>query len=389
MKILFFIHRFPGYGGIETVTTVIANFLYEQGYNVRIISFIQEDEELLEKLNKKITLYRFPNQHNTLSIENEDFFYSIISSFQPDTIINQESYAKTFDLLVKVKSKISSKIITVEHNSPDAIYKMLYNFLKHEKFEFNGKRVLKKLFQPVIIYHKLYKIRKDHRLFYKYSDEYILLSKKFIPVFKKTAGLKIIDKIKSIENPVTIKPQRIELKNKEKIVLYVGRLDNEHKQVDRLVKIWGKIFQIIPDWKFVIVGDGKDRILLEDLVNEKKILNIEFKGSQSNVIQYYSKASILCMTSNVEGWPLVLAEAMTYGCVPVLYNSFASASDIVENGINGILIEPFDEDLYVTALSELMINNDKREFMALQAIQDSTRFSLEVIGNKWIQLLKK
>ena len=388
MKILFFINRYPGYGGIETVTTVLANYFFEEGHEISIISFAQENEELLERLNKKIPLFRFPDQQNMFSTENVNFLLYTIKLFRPDVLINQESYSNLFGLLVLIKGQISCKIITVEHNSPNARIKMFVNYIKNEKLQFSPKSILKKLLHPILILKRYNLERKSHLFLYSNSDEYILLSEKFIPLFSKISGLKVTDKIKAIENPVTIQSQTIQLENKEKIVLYVGRLDHGQKRVDRLVKIWEKITPDVPDWKLLIVGEGADRIQLEKYITEHAITNINFEGAQSNVAKYYSLASILCLTSDVEGWPLVLAESMSFGCVPVLYDSFASATDIIENGINGILIRPFNEKMYENALSQLMKQKDKRELMAANAIDNSIRFSLNKVGRKWKELLE-
>jgi len=386
-KILFFIHRYPAYGGIETVTTVLANYLFENGYEVGIISQIQEDENLLEKLNGRIRFFRLPNKRNMYSEDNTNFLYSIIAEFKPDVLINQESYSGLFYLLVKIKSKISCKIITVEHNTPDARYVLTTNYIKTEKLEFKVRSLLKKIALPYLFCRYFYEEIKYHRLLYKYSDEYILLSEKFIPIFKRISYLKDISKIKTIENPITINLREIDVRIKEKIVLYVGRLDYGHKRVDRLVKIWESVSQDVSGWKLMIIGDGPDKKQLESYISEHCIPNIFFEGMQSNVEKYYAQASILCLTSSVEGWPLVLAEAMAFGCVPVLYNSFASASDIVDDGMNGLLISPFDENLYKNALLELIRNKRVREEMANKAIEDCDRFSLSNVGNKWQKIL--
>lgn len=52
-------------------------------------------------------------------------------------------------------------------------------------------------------------------------------------------------------------------------------------------------------------------------------------------------ASILCMTSTIEGLPMVLLEVMAAGCVPIVYGSFAAAEDVITNGENGYVVEPF------------------------------------------------
>ena len=85
---------------------------------------------------------------------------------------------------------------------------------------------------------------------------------------------------------------------------------------------------------------------------------VHFYGNK-NPIEYYKRAKILCMTSAYEGFPLVLAEAQTFGTIPIAFNSFASITDIIKDGDNGLLIEPFNISKYASILSELMENEEK------------------------------
>ncbi len=388
MTILFLIDRYPGFGGIETVTTVLANFFLKQNYNIAILSYKQENIEVLEKLNSDILLFNFPNKQHKISSENETYLKHIITKIKPDFIINQESYSELYKLLNTVKNEISCKIITVEHNTPVARYKMLLNYLENEKLALNLKSILKKLGHPFLLWKSLSQERAYHQNIYNLSDDYILLSNKYISILKKIAKLKSIEKIHVIENPITVTPSEINIENKEKTVLYVGRLEYNHKRVDRLLKIWKNVVIETPEWKLVIVGDGPERNNLENYVTKNQIANVTFEGSQTNVEKYYSNASILCMTSNVEGFPLVLAEAMAFGCVPILYNSFESASDIIVDKSNGRLIEPFNENKFKDILIEMIQNTDQRGIMAHKAIESCSRFSLDKIGQKWEELLK-
>lgn len=61
------------------------------------------------------------------------------------------------------------------------------------------------------------------------------------------------------------------------------------------------------------------------------------------------------MTSNYEGFSMVLIEAMQYGCVPFVFNSFASLPDIIDDKVNGYVITPFDEGEYVQKIKEFIL----------------------------------
>lgn len=389
MKVLFLLYRYPGYGGIETVTTVLANYLSAQGVDVSILSLRQENSELLGNLSRNTKVYQLPTNNNLLDIENQKFVVLFLNAHHFDFIINQESYFGMLDLLSKVSHglKWQSIILTVEHNSPDASHRLCIQSLAEKKRR-SLRGVVTSIISPWILSKSWRKEVVKHKKYFKQSDGYILLSEHFFPILSKMLNLKRRNNIWAIENPTTIKRIPFSLTEKEKIVLYVGRMDDYgQKRVDRLIKIWEKIWFESKDWQLVIVGDGPQRRVLEEYVNANGVRNISFEGLIQNVEFYYAKASILCLTSSVEGWGLVLTESMSYGCIPIAYNSFVSARDIIDSDVNGILVTPFDESEFIQALKKIMINTTLRTKMAEAAIEKAESFDIHVIGNKWMDLL--
>lgn len=95
------------------------------------------------------------------------------------------------------------------------------------------------------------------------------------------------------------------------------------------------------------------------------------------------------MTSRSEGWPLTLLESQQTGCVPIVYNSFESLSDIITNGINGIIISYHNKDNYVQALKRLMLVKEERETMAYNAMKDCQRYSPFKVAILWDNLFNE
>lgn len=387
-SILFFIDRYPGYGGIETVTTILTNGFIKKGYSVTILSFKQENNELLEKLNNEVDLYYLPNK-TLISEENRIYLINLTIMNNIDVLIHQHSYAPIFDLLVSVKSQLACKIITVEHNTPDAQVKLYSNLLKESKYGTNWKFNIQKLLFPLFIAKCKLKEKRRHRKLYFNSNKYILLSEKFVPVFKNVTRLNTTDKLVWIPNP--IEPIKIQTtnNNNERILLYVGRLDKNHKRVDRLMRIFEQLYKKNEDWKLVIVGDGVQKEELEEYVKDKQIQNIYFEGFKLNVTEYYMKAKIICLTSNIEGWPMVLIEAMEYGVIPFSYDSYSSVSDIIDDGVNGFIIPSFKEEIYIDKLKYIMKNEDERKLVSLNAKNKSSLFATENIINSWLNLFSE
>ena len=134
------------------------------------------------------------------------------------------------------------------------------------------------------------------------------------------------------------------------------------------------------------MGDGPKRQQLEAQSRKLGLRNIYFEGFQKPE-SYYEDASIFSLTSGYESFGLVLVESMAYGCVPMAFNSFETACDIIDNGINGKLIQPFDIEAYAQQMVWLMDNQEQRKEMAQKAIEKSKAFDIDAIGKLWYDLI--
>jgi glycosyltransferase involved in cell wall biosynthesis len=178
-------------------------------------------------------------------------------------------------------------------------------------------------------------------------------------------------------------------KIKEKEVLVVGRLDDWHKRISEILSIWEIVQkdERYHDWTLSIVGEGIDKPFYEDFVQQRKIPNIRFEGHQ-NPLPYYQRASLFVMTSACEGLPMTILEAQQCGCVPIVYDSFASAKDVITNGENGNLIVNQDREAFVVALKRLMTDDELRKQMSEACVKSSERFSVENVAAQWNELLQ-
>lgn len=134
------------------------------------------------------------------------------------------------------------------------------------------------------------------------------------------------------------------------------------------------------------MGEGPDLVSAKNIASSLGVERISFEG-RKNPETYYRKASIFCLTSSFEGFPMVLAEAQTYGVVPIAFSSYASITDIIQDGETGFLVEPFNEESYVNILSDLMKNKDKLRSISRNCVESAKKFSIESIGNQWFDML--
>ena len=126
---------------------------------------------------------------------------------------------------------------------------------------------------------------------------------------------------------------------------------------------------------------------LEAQVKKLNLTNVEFAGFSNNPKEYYDKAAILCMTSVFEGWGLVLTEAQANGVVPMAFGCSEGVKYILSpHQINGLIIPPFDKEIYAQNLLSLMNDKEKRLQIQKNIIEKSKSYLPEVVGAKWIEL---
>ena len=230
-------------------------------------------------------------------------------------------------------------------------------------------------------------LRKKYALPYGKADRIVVLSKGIIDQYQSIApGDK--EKFLVIPNALSF-PNTEPHRTKNKEVLVVARLDDWHKRILEVLKIW-KLLQedcSYADWTLRIVGEGIDKTFYEDYTKRHQIPNIYFEGHQSPT-SYYQSASLFMMTSACEGLPMTILEAQQFGCVPILYDSFASARDVVADGDNGVLVLNGDRNAYIEQLKKLMSNVVLRTQMSTECIRSSKNYSVERVAALWNELLQ-
>lgn len=377
MKILFFTSgpANPLLGGVQSVTHYLAHYFKSLGHEVYIISIYRTSDYL-----EDIQIY-LPDQERNDSDANKQFLMDFIKEMHIEIVINQTCLNPKLSVFLPVIKKTGVQLVSVFHSQPYGMYGIkafpkIYDAISGDK--------VRNLVDVFI--HFAFKLKYGRYLkkMLQYSDKLVMLSDKFINEFLYFSGKKYTEKILSISNPVTT--NGIFNGEKEKIVLFVGRISQE-KGVDKILKIWSGIChkEKYKDWRLMIVGDGEKRKQLEKYAMDMKLINYSFEGFQSPD-KYYDKAKIFCMASAFEGFGLVLVEAMSYGVVPIAFNSFSNCSDIIDDNENGILVTPFSINEYKEKIMELIDNDEKWIKMSFSAVSKSEEFAIEHIGSKWLNL---
>lgn len=128
---------------------------------------------------------------------------------------------------------------------------------------------------------------------------------------------------------------------------------------------------------------------LKQIAEDKKIKSIEFAGFK-NPKPYYEDASVLLLTSDFEGFPLILAESMSFGVMPLVYGSYAAAYDIISDNHSGIISKPnkgFDEEDFTNKLKSVLESPTLLKELSKNAITGSEKYSIDKIYEKWSEIL--
>lgn len=193
-----------------------------------------------------------------------------------------------------------------------------------------------------------------------------------------------------IPNSIDGIPDRISSLDKKRFIS-VGRLSPEKGYLD-LIKVFEIITKKYPDWKLEIIGDGVDREKLQKyIINnnlDEKVTLHGFQGKEY-IDEYLDKSSIYLMTSYTESFGIVLIEAMSHGLPCIAFSSAEGAREIIENDINGYLVENRDFNEMVNCVSTLIDDKNKRIRMGKNAKDSIVRFTSDVVEKKWFNLIEK
>ena len=345
LNILFLMKVFE-VGGQEVVTATLADTFIKKGHQVVIASFKQPNDMMVKRTNPSVRFYTIGDFK--YSKENVDIVRKILLENHINVVINQWGLPYVpCKVLNESKEGMAIKTIAIYHNSPDTNARI-----------------------------------KDVEI--ALSETHNPLKKKF----KEFTGITHPDHLQVLTNPVTIDSSSYDyfLSKKQKEIIYMGRIDYNQKRVYRVVDTWAKLESVFPDWKLTIVGDGTARKDIEKQVKEYGLQRVSFEGFQQPK-PYYERASILMLTSEYEGFPLVLAECMSFGVVPAVYGSYSAVYDIVNDGVNGIVFpynkEGFSAEDAARRMERIMADETIYKNMAKKAIETSKRYSVNEIYKSW------
>ena len=229
-------------------------------------------------------------------------------------------------------------------------------------------------------------VRKMRDVLYMFADEVVLQTEKNKSYFNAV----IQRKASVIYNPVNMKEYTGAALGceKEKTIVTAGRLMCQKNQV-MMLEAFSKLLEVFPEYQLIIYGEGPYREKLEETVHKLDIeKNVLMPGSVSDLYDKIKCAELFALSSDYEGMPNALIEAMCLG-MAVISTKVSGATDLIKHEENGLLVDVGDTDGFTAAMIELLSDKKKRDKLAASAAKLSEGLLPERILEQWKDIIRR
>lgn len=349
MKIIFCLASL-GSGGAERVVSLLANKMVEQGHHLEILCLKYNDVYYQTSEKIKVVLVK---QHVKNNLSELFWLRRYIKEGKPDVVIAFTEGVYCFTICALLGSGIP--IIVSERLDPLA---MSWN-----------RKLLKKLLLP-------------------YADWLVVQTKKIKEYFPQ----KIQRKTSIIYNPVNEEVFKtssdISYLQKENRIISVARLYPQKNQ-QMMIRAFAQIANQYPDWKLIIFGEGPLRKELESLISSLNLNDqVLLPGRTEHVIDEMRKSKIFCLSSDYEGMSNSMIEAICVG-LPIVSTKVSGTNELVQNEINGYLVEIGDLKGMIYGLKKLIRDENRILRMGQNSKSKSQLFHIDTIAEEWLYLINK
>lgn len=364
-------------GGMEKQAWRLAREFAEKGMKVTIITSYFAEKSILHKVpwhrevKDKVTIYRIP-------LKKSRYIASII--FYIAALFLMLNIRRSFDMIYAVQLYSYGAIASLAGK--------LFHKPVIVKIACGG------YCGDVAMFEKL-PFGWLTKRFVRWSDAYVSLSNEIEQELIKAGFEK--NKIVYIPNGVDIKTfypvkdgeEKKHLKYKlslpdRKIILFVGRLDPQ-KRVDVLIDIFKNVHDVCKSTHLIIIGDGPEKEKILEQLDD----NISYIGTVDNVDEYFRASDMLVLPTLSEGMSNVILEAMATG-LPVISTNVSSNPEIIEDGIDGILLEVEDKKGFQEKIIKLVLDETFAQKIGQNARKKILQqYSIEHIAEKYREIFEK
>ena len=357
MKILF-VNTDIGYGGAEKMIVWLANQCVQNGHDVTFITYRDGTEmQPLSHLVKHVHMQLEDSGAGLSMFKTVKYFHNIIKKEKFDVGIAFLSPS----ILRLAIAAVGTNIKLLFSHRADPYYHAPHKTLKQ------------------ILFCRL------NNLAFKRADYYVFQTS----VARAYFGKRIQECSMVIANP--IKPlvrTRERNGNVEKKIVAVGRLDLKQKRQDILISAFNILSPKYPDYILEIYGSGEDENRIKKLADSNS--RIKMMGNTNNVADVIQNAAVFVLSSDFEGIPNALLEAMSMG-VPCVASdcSPGGAAMLINNKKNGLLVPRNSAEKMAKAICYMLDHPNEAELMALEAMTVNEKYSEGKISRLWMRAIAK
>lgn len=340
-----------GYGGAERVISILSNGLVEKGHSVSLGILNTTPQDVAYALDSRVKVehiqsYRIRSVSGIKNILKN--IESFLKSNGSEIVL---CFANPVCALVSIVCKrMNLPLIFSERNDP-----------RRYLTKFSDK-----LLQRVILRNVRYAVFQTEG------------AKKLYPEKIRKNSIVILNPLNTVGMPDYYEGER------RKVIVSVGRLQ-EQKRTDVLIDAFAKIADRHPDYTLELYGKGN---LLDELKARASSYGLEerikFMGVSATVFNDINDVAIFALTSDFEGLPNALLEAMALGlpCVSTRCSP-GGAEELIEDGKNGYLVPCADVEALANRIDKMLCDYDNTILIGKEARKVRERADLQVIINTW------
>ena len=366
-KVIFF-HPYFSDGGVERTNLGLARGLIENGYSVIFLTtsytnhFMNEINELGIELK---SLGDIPVSKTIFQVVK---YLNLISKNESVIFISCQYYVNVISMLISKLVRYRKNVIFINSER---------NHLN--EFKINGG--FKNFIVPFLV-----------KLTYKYADKIIANAQETADDLSTFLGLPV----ECVYNP-TINERLLNLQNESileewylqdnrKTILGIGRLSKQ-KDFETLIKAFYE-FGDFENYKLVILGDGKEKENLEELIRKLKIENhVYLQGFVSNPYKFLKVCELFVLSSRYEGLPNVLIEVLSLNSIAISTKCKSGPKEILQE--DALLVDVGDERALEKTMRAVLNDKEKAKVLTQKAFEGLSRFSYENSVKSFLKVINK